>query len=51
MDRAEYCEGAHRFFLASEVELPDTGEIVLLAFCTACGEPRKLRYQVLEKGK
>jgi len=51
MSRAEYCSNEHRFFLASEVQVPDEGKMILLAFCTACGEPLKLEFKITEKGK
>ena len=45
---AEQCEGTHRFFVANDAAT-DSGKVIIFLVCTACGEGKKVDFEVGEK--
>ena len=50
MSEGKNCYGEHRFYLASEIELPN-GKLALVGFCTGCATPLHLEFDILKKNK
>jgi hypothetical protein len=41
----EDCYGKHRFFVANDAAT-DSGKVIIFLVCTACGEGKKVEFEV-----
>lgn len=42
---SDTCNGQHRFFCANDAAT-DTGKVIIFLVCTACGEGKKVEFEV-----
>ena len=40
------CSGGHRYFVATDGAVEQTGMVFVIAICTACGEAKKFEFRV-----
>ena len=43
---SEGCNGTHRFYVAADGAVGDTGTVWVIVVCTACGEAMKKEFKV-----
>ncbi len=42
------CEGQHRFYVATDGAVENTGTVFVIIVCTSCGEAMKKEFKVAE---
>lgn len=44
-----HCTGEHSYYMASEIEVPERGKLILVGFCTHCKDQMHLEFDILRK--